>query len=72
MAIDRICAERFYNSLDSKEAKFIEACMETMSSYFYNSRARRKLKVSRNEYNRIKRSTYSKFIEAFGMEDEVL
>jgi hypothetical protein len=72
LAIDRICAERFYRSLDRKEAKFIDACIKTMSNYFYNSRARRKLKVSKNEYNRIKRSTYSKFIEAFGIEDEVL
>jgi hypothetical protein len=72
LAIDRICAERFYNSLDRKEAKLINACIETMSNYFYNSYARRKLKISRNEYNRIKRSAYDKFIQAFGMEDEIL
>jgi|WetSurMetagenome_2_1015567.scaffolds.fasta_scaffold99350_3 hypothetical protein len=72
LAIDRICAERFYNSLDRKEAKLINACIDTMSNYFYNSNARRKLKISRNEYNRIKRSAYDKFIQAFGMEDEIL
>ena len=29
LAIDRICAERFYDSLDMKEAKFIDTCIET-------------------------------------------
>jgi hypothetical protein len=53
LAIDRICAEMFY---------------KTMGNYFYNSKARRKLKVSRNEYHRIKCSTYQKFIQAFGVE----
>jgi hypothetical protein len=68
LAIDRICAEIFYNSLDRNEAKFIDACIRTMTNYFYNSKARRRLKVSKNEYNRIKRSAYGKFIEAFGIE----
>lgn len=72
LAIDRICAERFYKSLNRKEAKLINACIETMSNYFYNSNARRKLKISRNEYHRIKRSAYDKFVQAFGMEDEIL
>jgi hypothetical protein len=72
LAIDRICAERFYNSLDRKEAKFIDACIATMSNYFYNSKARRKLRVSKNEYNRRKRSTYEKFIRAFGTEKELM
>jgi len=71
LAIDRICAETFYNSLDKKEARFIDACIKTMSNYFYNSNARRKLKISRNEYNRIKQSAYKKFIEAFGTDEEI-
>ena len=58
LAIDRICAERFYGSLDKKEAKFINVCIETKSNYFYNSEARRELKISRNEYYRIKHSAY--------------
>jgi hypothetical protein len=69
LAIDRICAERFYNSLDRKETRFINVCIKTITNHFYNSRARRKLRVSKNEYNRIKRSAYGKFIEAFGIED---
>jgi hypothetical protein len=72
LAIDRICAEIFYNSLDKKEAKFIDACIKTMSNCFYNSKARRKLKISKNAYRKIKLSTYQKFINAFGIEDEVL
>jgi hypothetical protein len=69
LAIDRVCAERFYESLDKKETRFINACIKTMTNHFYNSDARRKLKISRNEYSRIKRSTYGKFIEAFGIEE---
>jgi hypothetical protein len=71
LAIDRISAERFYKSLNRKEAKFIDACITTMSNYFYNSKSRRKLKVSKNEYYRIKRSTYEKFIKAFGTDEEI-
>jgi hypothetical protein len=67
LAIDKICAERFYNSLDKKEAKFI-ACIKTMTNHFYNSDARRRLKVSKNEYYRRKQSAYQKFIEAFEIE----
>lgn len=71
LAMDRVSAERFYKSLDKKEAKFIDACVKTMSNYFYNSDARRKLKISRNEYNRIKRTVYEKFIKAFGTDEEI-
>jgi hypothetical protein len=72
LAIDRICAERFYKSLNNQEKHFVRICLEVLSNHFYNSDARRKLKISRNAYNRIKRSAYCKFIEAFGMEEEVL
>ena len=72
LAIDKICAEKFYGSLDKNEAKFINVCRETKSNYFYNSEARRELKISRNEYYRIKHSAYVKFIQVFGIEDEVL
>jgi hypothetical protein len=68
LAIDKVCAERFYGSLDKKEAKFINVCIETNSNYFYNSKARSKLKISRYEYYRIKRFTYQKFVQAFGTE----
>jgi hypothetical protein len=71
LAIDRISAERFYQSLDRKEARFIDACITTMSNHFYNSEARRKLKVSKNEYYRIKHSTYEKFVKAFGTDEEI-
>jgi hypothetical protein len=64
LAIDKICAETFYNSLDKKEAKFI-ACIKTMGNYFYNPSARRTLKISKNEYYRRRQSAYQKFIEAF-------
>jgi hypothetical protein len=67
LAIDKICAETFYNSLDKKEAKFI-ACIKTMGNYFYNPMARRRLKISKYEYYKRKRSTYQKFIQAFEIE----
>ena len=66
LAIDKVCAGSFYKSLDKKEARFIDACIETRSNYFYNTEARMKLKISKNEYYRRKRSAYRKFIQAFG------
>ncbi len=71
LAIDRVCAEKFYKSLNNQEKHFVKICIEVLSNHFYKSDARRKLKISRNEYLRIKQSTYSKFIEAFGMEEEI-
>ena len=72
LAIDRVCAEKFYKSLNNREKHFVKICVEVLSNHFYKSDARRKLKISKNEYNRIKRSAYCKFIEAFGMEEEVI
>jgi hypothetical protein len=72
LAMDRICAEKFYKSLNNKEKHFVKICIEVLGNHFYNSDARRKLKISKNEYNRIRRSAYVKFIQSFGMEDEIL
>jgi hypothetical protein len=71
LAIDRVCAERFYKSLNNKEKHFIKICVEVLSNHFYKSDARRKLKISKNEYSRIKRSAYCKFIRFFGTDEEV-
>ena len=72
LAIDKVCAEKFYKSLNNKERHFVKICVEVLSNHFYKSDARRKLKISRNEYKRIKLSTYQKFINAFGIENGTL
>ena len=72
LAMDRICAERFYESLNRKETRFINACVKTMTNCFYNSRARRMLRMSENEYKRIKQSVHEKFIQAFGIDSEIV
>jgi hypothetical protein len=71
LAIDKVCAERFYKSLNNKERHFVKVCVEVLCNHFYNSDARRKLRISRNEYNRIRQSTYQKFIKAFGTDEDI-
>jgi hypothetical protein len=70
LAIDRVCAEKFYKSLNNKERHFVKICIEVLCNHFYNSDARSKLKISRNEYGRLKRATYEKFIKAFGTDED--
>ncbi len=62
LALDRICAERFYRSLDKKEAEFIDAVILTSNGDFSDKRAMRKMAVSQAEYYRIKEAAYEKFI----------
>lgn len=71
LAIDKVCAEKFYKSLNNKEKHFVKICVEVLSNHFYKSDARRKLRISRNEYEKIKQSTYQKFIKAFGIDEDV-
>jgi len=71
LAMDKISAEKFYKSLNNKEKHFVKICIEVLCNHFYDSDARRRLKISRNEYNRIRQSTYRKFIKAFGTDEEI-
>ena len=71
LAIDKICAEKFYNSLDRKEAEFIDACMMTRNGDFSDKKTMQKLGISQAEYRRIKHSAYEKFVRAFGTDSQV-
>lgn len=71
LAIDRICAERFYRSLDKEEARLVEACIQTLNGHFYHAKAMRELGIGRVKYHRIKRSAYKKFIRAFGTDEQI-
>jgi hypothetical protein len=71
LAMDKISAEKFYKSLNNKEKHFVKVCVEVLTNHFYKSDARRKLRISRNEYEKIKQSTYQKFIRAFGTDEEI-
>ena len=71
LAIDKICAEKFYGSLDEKEAEFIDACMLTRNGDFSDRKTMQKLGISQAEYCRIKRSAYGKFVRAFGTDRQV-
>ena len=42
LAIDKICAEKFYKSLNNQERHFVKVCIEVLGNYFYKSDARRK------------------------------
>jgi len=58
LAIDRICAEKFYHALNEDEALLVAACIHALGGR--NSGRRR-----------IKQSVYEKFIRAFGTDEEV-
>jgi hypothetical protein len=71
LALDRICAEKFYNLLNGEEAKFVKVCIQTLNGYFYDAKARRMLGIGRVRYYRIRKAAYEKFIRAFGTDEEV-
>ena len=71
LAVDRICAEKFYKRLSKDEAEFVDACIQTMGRYFYHSQARRELGISQVKYNRLRRSVYENFIRAFGTDEDI-
>ena len=72
LAIDKVCAERFYKSLNNQERHFVKICVEVLSNHFYKSDARRKLKISRNEYFKRRMAVYKKFIRFFGTDEEIM
>ena len=69
LAIDRICAMKFYSLLNQKEAELIDACIQTYSRR--ESKIRESLGVERNTYRKIKRDAYIKFIRAFGSDEDI-
>jgi len=71
LALDKICAEKFYKSLDKKEAEFIDAVMLTRNGDFSDRKTMHKMGVGYNEYYMIKQSAYDKFIRAFGTDEQV-
>jgi len=71
LALDKICAEKFYMLLDKGEAEFVDACIKTMGRYFYNSQARRELGISHVKYNMLKRAVYEKFLRNFGTDEDI-
>ncbi len=71
LALDRICAEKFYESLDANEAGFIDACMFTRNGHFSHRKTMEKLGINHAQYHRVKQSAYEKFVRAFGADEQV-
>ena len=73
LAIDRICAERFYGSLNDEESKFMDTCREVYAScgVCLIPKVIAKLKISENKYNRIRRDLKKKFIRIFGTDEQI-
>ena len=71
LALDKICAERFYRSLDREEAEFMDAYAATRNGDFSDRKTMQKLGINQAEYYRIKRSAYEKFIQTFGTDDQI-
>ena len=73
LAIDRVCADKFYGSLNDEETEFMETCIELYftNGIFRNLHAIRKLKISEHKFNRLKRDVKKKFIRAFGTDKQV-
>jgi hypothetical protein len=71
LAIDKVCAEKFYKSLNNKERHFVKVCVEVLCNHFYKTDARRKLKISQNAFEKTRAGVYRKFIRFFGTDEEV-
>jgi len=70
LALDKVCAEKFYGLLDGDEAELVDACIQTLDSRNCNSRARKELGMGSVEYNTTKQSVYEKFIRSFGTDEQ--
>jgi hypothetical protein len=68
LAIDKICAEKFYVLLDESEAELVYACILTLGDDSNDQRAREMLNTDSDSYNRVKHSAHEKFIQVFGVE----
>jgi len=71
LAIDKVCAEKFYKSLNNKERHFVKVCVEVLCNHFYRTDAIRKLKISKNAFEKTRAGVYKKFIRFFGTDEEV-
>ncbi len=72
LALDRVCASRFYDGLTRDEADFVDAsihCLEGRNSEF---RTMRELGVDRPRCDDLRRSTYQKFLSIFGTGPEAV
>ena len=67
LALDRICAKKFYNLLNQSEAELVNARIQS----YRESEARERLGIGRDKYRRIKREAHIKFIRAFGSDEDV-
>ena len=71
LAIDKICAEKFYLMLDKEETELIYASMTTRNGDFSDRKTMQKLRISGSEYYRIKQSAYHKYIRTFGTDEQI-
>ena len=71
LALDKVCAEDFYDMLDKEEAELVDACILTLDGRSSDYYAMTRLGIGRVEYERIKRSAYDKFIRTFGLDEQV-
>ena len=62
-ALDRVCAESFYSSLDNSEAEFVAMRIRTLDC--------RKRSHKRKGNDRTEQSVYQKFIRAFGTDEQL-
>jgi hypothetical protein len=72
LAIDRVCAEKFYKSLNNQERHFVKVCVEVLCNHFYMTDAIRKLHYGKKRFFRIRAGVYKKFIRFFGTDEEIM
>ena len=71
LAIDKVCAEKFYKSLNNQERHFVKICIEVLCNHFYMTDAIRKLHYGKKRFFRIQARVYKKFIRFFGTDEEI-
>lgn len=71
LALDKICAERFYGLLDKVESEFVTTSIQCLDGRNYDSMTMKKLDADRLEYDKLRCSTHQKFILSFGTDEEI-
>ncbi len=71
LALDKVCAEKFYDLLDKDEAELVGTCIQTLDGRAHDHKARRELGMDSVKYNTVKRSAYRKFTCAFGTDEQI-
>jgi len=71
LAIDKLCAWKFYGLLNRDESQFVDASIHCLGGRHPDYNARKEMGIERPKYDRLRRSTRRKFIRGFGTDEDL-